>query len=547
MTTNDKPGLTQADGDEEERLPWERDAELMRLRRERDKAAETQAAAPETETQAPEKPLETVPETDPTDNDDPADTYARAAEGHKRYFSERIRRTGARLMGFIKEREKRSALSDVADQKKEKRRQYSAFFMVTAAAVIVIAGLVWFGETTFKKNEPKTRTWTSDYTVVPDALDKESFQTQYEDRLALLNGKLAGMEATIAEINGRLGQMKNGPAMTTRQRKAQAKDGAITPAVPVPPGTQAASVNLEEELRKSAKHAADRRKRLTIVKIGEPGKERSSIAAIEHPIAANINGNYGRSTVDMPIARNRAGKEAAKTYLPAGSFMKATVLSGVTAPTGGNAAANPMPMLLEVTDTARLPNDFRARVKRCFVTASATGDLSSERVLVRLDRLSCMTREGKAVDVRVQGYVTGEDGKTGVRGRLVTRSGQAVANAIFLGALSGIGEAVSLSAQNTTTYAAGNTSTNVTNPWKAGLGEGMSDAMDRIVNYYLRLADKIFPVLELDGGRQVEVVLSQGVTIGEKAGDTPSGNAEMVVAKPTLPDFSNFYLTGTAR
>ena len=79
------------------------------------------------------------------------------------------------------------------------------------------------------------------------------------------------------------------------------------------------------------------------------------------------------------------------------------------------------------------------------------------------------------------------------------------------------------------------------------MGEGMSDAMDRIVNYYLRLADKIFPVLELDGGRQVEVVLSQGVTIGEKAGDTPSGNAERVVTKPTLPDFSNFYPTGTAR
>ena len=81
-------------------------------------------------------------------------------------------------MGFIKEREKRSALSDVADQKKEKRRQFSAFFMVTAAAVIVIAGLVWLGETTFKKNEPKTRTWTSDYTVEPGTLDKETLQTQ---------------------------------------------------------------------------------------------------------------------------------------------------------------------------------------------------------------------------------------------------------------------------------------------------------------------------------------------------------------------------------
>lgn len=45
----------------------------------------------------------------------------------------------------------------------------------------------------------------------------------------------------------------------------------------------------------------------------------------------------------------------------------------------------------------------------------------------------------------------------------------------------------------------------------------MSDAMDRIVDYYLRLADKIFPVLELDGGRTVEVVLAQGVTIAEKS------------------------------
>ena len=215
--------------------------------------------------------------------------------------------------------------------------------------------------------------------------------------------------------------------------------------------------------------------------------------------------------------------------------MKAVVLSGVTASTGGTAAANPMPMLMEVTETARLPNQFRSAVKRCFVTASATGDLSSERVLVRLDRLSCMKKDGKAVDVRVQGYVTGEDGKTGVRGRLVSRSGQAIANAVFLGALSGLGEAVSLSAQNTTTYASGASTKSVTNPWKAGLGEGMSQAMDRIVDYYLRLADKIFPVLELDGGRIVEVVLSQGVTIAEKSEteeQKPSETAGNLITSP---------------
>ena len=189
------------------------------------------------------------------------------------------------------------------------------------------------------------------------------------------------------------------------------------------------------------------------------------------------------------------------------------ILSGVTAPTGGNAAQNPMPLLMEIKRFAQLPNDFKANIKRCFVTANATGDLSSERVLVRLDRLSCMNKHGKAVDVRVQGYVTGEDGKAGARARLVTRSGQAIASALFTGAISGLGKAVSLSAQSTTTYTSGAVGSSVENAWAAGIGEGVDDAMDRIVNYYLKLADKIFPVLELDSGRKVDIVLSQGLAI----------------------------------
>jgi conjugal transfer pilus assembly protein TraB len=57
--------------------------------------------------------------------------------------------------------------------------------------------------------------------------------------------------------------------------------------------------------------------------------------------------------------------------------------------------------------------------------------------------------------------------------------------------------------------------TTVDDPWRAGMGKGMSDAMDRIVAYYIRLADKIFPVLELDSGRRLDIVLSQGVTVAE--------------------------------
>lgn len=213
------------------------------------------------------------------------------------------------------------------------------------------------------------------------------------------------------------------------------------------------------------------------------------------------------------IAKNRTREKKADDLLITGSFARARLLNGVEAPTGGQANGNPVPMLLEIKDPAFLPNKYRADIKRCMVTANATGDLSSERVLVRLDRMSCITQSRGAIDVRVTGYVTGEDGKTGLKARVVTRSGQAIANALLVGTLSGLGEAVSLAAQDSSTNFAGTVTNSVNNPWKAGLGDGMKDAMDRVADYYLKLADKIFPVLEVDAGRDVDIVITQSSSI----------------------------------
>lgn len=223
--------------------------------------------------------------------------------------------------------------------------------------------------------------------------------------------------------------------------------------------------------------------------------------------------NKPQSVKKDEIAKNRTKERKADDLLITGSFARARLLNGVEAPTGGQANGNPVPMLLEIRDPAFLPNLYRSDVKRCMVTANATGDLSSERVLVRLDRLSCITESRGAIDVKLTGYVTGEDGKTGLKARVVTRSGQAIANALLVGTLSGLGEAVSLAAQDSTTNFAGTVTNSVNNPWRAGLGEGMQDALDRVADYYLKLADKIFPVLEVDAGRDVDIVITQSASI----------------------------------
>ena len=514
------------------RTPWERRAEINELQRRvleetakaEAEAAEKAKAAAQAETE-PEPPADTtegtqvlttppVPE-EPTKTDPETAAPLTAIPTTKLPMTERLRLAGLRFTRFVSERNRRRSLSEVPDQKAEKKSQMWRVAVVLALLVTgAYVGSRWF-ETYYRPPKPAVKTYVSDWKTTPAAVDKESFQTQYEGRLEALTDKVAALTGMLTSVETRLARMKD----EERRKKPApdehtAEEKALLTAPPA--GVVAPTGGLtSEDAKKLIEARKNAKPRLSMLRVGDAAtaKDVDTVAVYEHPVTGPLNSVVN----DTPLARNRAQGAAPKTYLPAGTFMKAVVLSGVTASTGGTAAANPMPMLMEVIDTARLPNAFRSAMERCFVTASATGDLSSERVLVRLDRLSCMKKDGKAVDVRVQGYVTGEDGKTGVRGRLVSRSGQAIANAVFLGALSGLGEAVSLSAQNTTTYASGASSKSVTNPWKAGLGEGMSEAMDRIVDYYLRLADKIFPVLELDGGRTVEVVLAQGVTIAEKS------------------------------
>ena len=186
-----------------------------------------------------------------------------------------------------------------------------------------------------------------------------------------------------------------------------------------------------------------------------------------------------------------------------------------TQPTGGQSQANPSPVLLKIIDAASLPNGFRANLAGCIVTANGYGDVSAERAYIRIDRLTCVSETGGAVDIAVKGYVAGEDGKAGMRGRLVTKTGQILANALLSGIGSGIGQAFSASATTTSTNPFGGVSQTV-DPGKelqAGLSGGVGKAFDTLAKYYVTLAEKTFPIIEIDGARVADVVFSRGFTL----------------------------------
>jgi conjugal transfer pilus assembly protein TraB len=218
------------------------------------------------------------------------------------------------------------------------------------------------------------------------------------------------------------------------------------------------------------------------------------------------------------------------TFLPV-SFTRGTLLGGLDAPTGGQAQSNPHPVLIRLSDNSVLPNRFRGEYRDCFVIAAGYGDISSERAYLRTENLSCVRADGAALEVRIQGSVYGEDGKVGMRGRLVTKQGQMLANALLAGVVSGIGQGLAISATSYSTSALGTVATaSGTDAFVAGLGTGVGKSLDRLAQYYIKLAENTFPVIEVDAGREIDVVITKGVRI-----DVPMAAAAVRTGRAGAP------------
>lgn len=216
-----------------------------------------------------------------------------------------------------------------------------------------------------------------------------------------------------------------------------------------------------------------------------------------------------------PLLPNRAGGRGVKTYIPPGTNMRVMLVQGMDAPTSGQGQTNPHPALFSVIDAANLPNGFTGDLEGCVITGNGYGDISSERAYIRTDRLSCIDVSGGAIDVKLTGYAAGEDGKAGIRGRIVAKTGAMLANAMWAGLGAGFSQTLQSAATTTTTNPLGGvTSTIDSNQLlRAGAAGGASKAMDMLARYYIKLAENTFPVVEINAERVIDIVVTKGFTI----------------------------------
>lgn len=211
-------------------------------------------------------------------------------------------------------------------------------------------------------------------------------------------------------------------------------------------------------------------------------------------------------------------KKKNTVYLPP-SFMEGMVLTGIEADAGENAKSEPEPIMIRVEAPAQLPNELKANLKGCFVVANAIGKLNKERVDPRLVSLNCLLTNGDAViDQPVKGMVVDADGKKGLAGIVVSKSGTLAARAVMASAFGGIAESVAIGNTTTSISPLGTTQAIDTDKsLETAMGHGLRGGATELQKIYIDLIKQTTPVIEMGAGKKCTVVITEGVQLEIKS------------------------------
>lgn len=211
------------------------------------------------------------------------------------------------------------------------------------------------------------------------------------------------------------------------------------------------------------------------------------------------------------LARDEA--DSTMTVLPTGSFVSAKILSGVEAN-----QHEPYPVLLQLSYAFTGPNRTKINLSNCFMIAKARANISTERVIMETDTLSCVKQNGEHYKITARGYTAGEDSTFGSTGTFISKQGQVLLAAVLANIAKNAGDALA-TAQTTTDVVAGNagapaSATNVTGQKMAYVGgKSVVDAGAMIAQWYLDYARQLVPSIGIGSGQTVHVIMLDTIRV----------------------------------
>lgn len=232
---------------------------------------------------------------------------------------------------------------------------------------------------------------------------------------------------------------------------------------------------------------------------------------------AEKNGVKAGRQLDI-VAVQEPDQEAGDVYLPSGSFVSGTLLTGVYAPADGN---NSLPVLIRLDEAFTGPNASAIALEGAFVLGKATGDLNSERALIEAEKLAAVFPTGESFEQSgVFGYLTDRSGQLGLKGVVVRNTASRLAASFMSGFMGGASQAVADGEVSAVTQDGKETRTLTGNAAKHALFSGMAQSTAQLSRYYQQEMDRIVPAVMVQPGVRVYVIVQKGFRIHGMARDS---------------------------
>jgi conjugal transfer pilus assembly protein TraB len=400
-------------------------------------------------------------------------------------------------MGFLdklrKKRQQEQEYEDVPIEEEglqeEKERSFlsgdaikwGGIFVGAAAVLFLLSRLFSSGDSVVIKSDPELQ----------KKLLEEALRSQSQMNEQILN--------QLKEMNEQLKQLKE-----SKETKVEEKGGGsvfkieeTSPPLPPPPPPPPPSYYTEP--------------------VKPPEEYKPKINRVERKdeqskADSNLLAQSGMS--DIPPVVNPEKEKPAEgkrtVYLPAGTTLKGRIINSFPAPVGGEKFPA---VLIELDGYARLPNNYRLDLSRCLVIAKGEGSYVLERAKLETYKLSCILRNGKVIEVSPKGMViSGEDGLEGVKGKFLNVNREQLLTYFGGTTLSGFFSALQQGQITKQTTPFG-TTTDIKNEFLYALYGSLAQTWNEFAKFYLEQAKQIVPVVVVQAGVPVYIVLVDGVSL----------------------------------
>ena len=392
------------------------------------------------------------------------------------------------------------------------KRKQTAIFVLLALGLSSIGGAAWYMSLPSKPKETtkQARPAPNMTGVVTSSFDKNVGKSAMAD----LQSTASQMDKQMKQVNARIAKLEQ--ENKAYRDKIEQQDKDLT-------DLEDQLTNMESILiHGEANNGVPQPQQLPVGTLPTPNVQASQ-PIIPPPTAFYQGGQYpvGQPQINVnPVLKQRLSSMTIEykdeqpeadlpdlPYIPSGSFAKAKVIEGADTNASVTGNSNPSPMQFRLTGKLIMPNDEVYDLSGCMVTAGGYGDISSERALVRTDRLSCKLF-GHTIDMPFKGHVNFM-GKNGIKGEPVIRNGKLVGYAFAGGFIDALGSGISQIGSTSVGIGASNTTT-FGDVARGGLGGGVQQSGKMVSEYLIKRAEQYHAVIPVGANVEVTVVFQEG-------------------------------------